>query len=229
MSEGRRISVCWFPLVMSRTALLTVGTTEFSALVSAFLAPATLAALSTHAVESALVQVGNSQLPSGFALGTTTVQGLTLELVQFVPDIDLRIARAAVVVSHAGAGSVLSVLRPVLLDGAAAPALVVVPNSSLMDSHQQDLADELRTNGWATVATVEYACASTSLISADPRPAPSLASSRLCSRPRPTSRPTPPSTLRCSPISSTSNAGSSEGDSISLLLGDARLSQPARV
>ena len=56
-----------------------------------------------------------------------------------------------------GAGSILSFLRP--LGNPASPAtrpvsdrtLVLVPNSTLMDSHQSDLAEEMNRKGWATV------------------------------------------------------------------------------
>lgn len=55
-----------------------------------------------------------------------------------------------------GAGSILSFLRPAttVVEGR---QLVLVPNATLMDSHQADLADELAARGWAAVCTPEQA------------------------------------------------------------------------
>ncbi|GAA5971133.1 hypothetical protein JCM11641_004157 [Rhodosporidiobolus odoratus] len=149
---------------MTRTAVCTVGSTSFQPLVDAILSPDVLADLPSLGVSTVLVQVGNGTLPSGWRLGDqTSEQGLHVEIVQFAPDIEDRVGRADLVVSHAGAGSILSFLRPLPLSIPLSPSrsgsppvqprrqLVLVPNSTLMDSHQLDLADEMRKKGWAVV------------------------------------------------------------------------------
>ncbi|GJN91156.1 hypothetical protein Rhopal_004174-T1 [Rhodotorula paludigena] len=73
---------------------------------------------------------GSSEHPSG----------LQVEVVRFLDDLEGKVGRADVVVSHAGAGSILSFLRPLHTSDAPSKSprprqLVLVPNSTLMDSH----------------------------------------------------------------------------------------------
>ncbi|GAA5945321.1 hypothetical protein JCM1841_000810 [Sporobolomyces salmonicolor] len=144
---------------MSRTAILTVGSTRFDPLVASFLQPAILSALASHGVNRILAQVGNSALPTGWELGTVQRDGVKCEVVRFLQDLEERMGRAEVVVSHAGAGSILAFLRPLSTSSASSdhtpPAndrqLILVPNSTLMDLHQSDLADEMEKKGWAIV------------------------------------------------------------------------------
>ncbi|GAA6012908.1 hypothetical protein JCM11491_006221 [Sporobolomyces phaffii] len=142
---------------MLKSALLTVGSTEFPALVSAFLSRRVISklasSLNTHSIYA---QIGHSSLPSGFALGVQTVEGVEVHVARFTDDLERRVGESDLVVSHAGAGSILSFLRP--LPSRPSPAstskrrqLILVPNDTLMDSHQADLADEMETKGWATV------------------------------------------------------------------------------
>lgn len=136
-------------------AILTVGSTEFTELACAFLDISTLDALRAKGITSILAQVGNSTLPADSRVGKLVRQGLDIEIVNFLPDIESRISSAAIVVSHAGAGSILSVMRPSVQEKAGKIQLIVVPNTTLMDSHQQDLANELKSNDWARVASPE--------------------------------------------------------------------------
>ena len=48
-----------------------------------------------------------------------------------------------------GSGSILTILRT-------PKPLLVVPNTSLMDNHQAELADALGKDGYLAVSTVEY-------------------------------------------------------------------------
>ncbi|KAK4051398.1 N-acetylglucosaminyldiphosphodolichol N-acetylglucosaminyltransferase catalytic subunit alg13 [Microbotryomycetes sp. JL201] len=146
-------------------AVLTVGSTEFSPLVHALLSPDCLRLLHTLDVTSLLAQVGNSDLPAGFTINKETrraldVDGATLHVtvVDFTDDIEQHIAQAQLVISHAGAGSILSAIRPSSFSNSeddvgtcTQKVLVIVPNSSLMDSHQSDLADEFERHKWAIV------------------------------------------------------------------------------
>ncbi|GAA6051117.1 hypothetical protein JCM3770_004723 [Rhodotorula araucariae] len=147
---------------MSHSAVLTVGSTRFDHLVAAALSPSSLAALSSLGVTQLLAQVGNSTLPLDWMEGSTVrAGGLRVEVVRFLRDLEERVGEADVVVSHAGAGSILSFLRPLPPPASSHPPsdldtcphrqLVLVPNSTLMDSHQADLADEMENKGWAVV------------------------------------------------------------------------------
>ncbi|GAA5896455.1 hypothetical protein JCM6882_001018 [Rhodosporidiobolus microsporus] len=147
---------------MTRTAVLTVGSTRFDPLVHSFLQPSVLASLSALGISTVFAQVGNSTLPPGWDCGRRTADGaVEVEVVRFASDVEERVGKAEVVVSHAGAGSILSFLRPLPSTSSTnsssststAPRrqLILVPNSTLMDSHQSDLAEEMQKKGWAIV------------------------------------------------------------------------------
>uniref|UniRef100_A0A8C5C513 UDP-N-acetylglucosamine transferase subunit ALG13 n=1 Tax=Gadus morhua TaxID=8049 RepID=A0A8C5C513_GADMO len=82
--------------------------------------------------ERLVLQVGRGSVLPGPESGLD----LTLEAFRFKDSISEDIARADLVISHAGAGSCLEAL------GARKPLLVVV-NNKLMDNHQQELARQL--------------------------------------------------------------------------------------
>ncbi|GAA5890721.1 hypothetical protein JCM8208_004973 [Rhodotorula glutinis] len=148
---------------MPLTAVLTVGSTRFDPLVAAALSDPSLAALASLGVTRLLAQVGNSALPQEYQEGASTrAGGLTVQVVRFLGDLEDKVGEADLVVSHAGAGSILSFLRPLPSSTASTSTsssssslphrrLVLVPNSTLMDSHQADLADEMESQGWAVV------------------------------------------------------------------------------
>jgi beta-1,4-N-acetylglucosaminyltransferase len=112
---------------------VTVGTTSFDALARAIDDPR---------VVDALVRKGFTGLTMQIGRGTYRPQRITnarafdVEIVDYLPSIEDEIARAALVISHAGAGSVFETLR------SGRPLLVVV-NETLMDNHQRELAEEL--------------------------------------------------------------------------------------
>lgn len=88
---------------MVKTCLLTVGSTRFDQLVSAFLSPDSLESLSDLGVNHVVAQVGNSLLPPGYHLGTTALPGgVRLEVFRFAGDLEEQVGNADLVVSHAG-------------------------------------------------------------------------------------------------------------------------------
>ncbi len=72
--------------------------------------------------------------------------GLTIECFDFRPSLQSIVSESSLVVSHAGAGSILEALR------AKKPLLVVV-NETLMDNHQKELADALERERYLIAAT----------------------------------------------------------------------------
>jgi beta-1,4-N-acetylglucosaminyltransferase len=141
-------------------AILTVGSTEFSSLVHAALDDAVLRALARRGCQRFTLQVGRSILPAPNSLGRFDDGPVPLLIVDFVPDIEARTAKASLVICHAGpfvhsliealpkmdsagAGSVLAAL----CDGPTTKQIIVVPNTSLMDNHQLELAQELSSMG----------------------------------------------------------------------------------
>ncbi|SCV70078.1 BQ2448_1472 [Microbotryum intermedium] len=163
-----------------RTCLLTVGSTSFTPLVTTFLSFSTLSTLSTLGIESIVAQIGNSILPSsplpgtgsstekkGWVLGPHRLEfdgrEMTVSVLRFSDDLEGRISESDWVVAHAGAGSILSFIRPITTPSTTTTdrenrisknpnrKLFLTPNSTLMDSHQFDLADEFEQYDWVEV------------------------------------------------------------------------------
>ncbi|SNX82363.1 related to ALG13 - catalytic component of UDP-GlcNAc transferase [Melanopsichium pennsylvanicum] len=87
---------------------------------------------------SSPASVGQSAL-QGAKFDLVLQCGVELSMFQFAPDLESYISSADIVISHAGSGTILDTLRmqPNI------PTLVVVPNTSLMDNHQVELAEAL--------------------------------------------------------------------------------------
>jgi UDP-N-acetylglucosamine transferase subunit ALG13 len=124
--------------------VVTVGSTRFDELVLAALDPAFIRLLgSTLGVRRLLVQCGRTDaLPRMEALARAAAPLMDeVEVREYVPGMGALIARqAALVVSHAGAGTILECL-------AARVPTIVVPNARLMNNHQLELAERLADRG----------------------------------------------------------------------------------
>jgi beta-1,4-N-acetylglucosaminyltransferase len=188
----------------SRLLFLTVGTTRFDALLEAWNRDAQ--ALVAWLVEQSFVE-------AQFQIGTGTVEPLALRdaaeewnvahannktpplrisWFRHSPDLLSLVSRASLVVSHAGAGSILESLRR------SRPLLVVI-NDTLMQNHQAEVADALaegrflyqttpakllqtlRTADWSApvelpAVTASVAAASAPATSASSSPSPSSSS-----------------------------------------------------
>ncbi|KAH9842583.1 glycosyl transferase [Rhodofomes roseus] len=134
-------------------AFVTVGSTRFDALVQAVQTDAVLAALRTRGVSSLTVQGGEAvrefnaeQLQAATAGGAR--YGIDVEAWAYKPSLQEDYERADLVISHAGSGTILDVLR-------LRKPLVVIPNPSLLDNHQQELADALADLGHLKTCTVD--------------------------------------------------------------------------
>lgn len=147
------------------TALVTVGSTLFPDLIAAFdAAGEVLEALQNAHFDKLLIQYGNGSPPRQ----SSEVGSLKVDAFRFSDEIDTLIAQSDLVVSHAGwscpflrndlvmlipvpttgSGSILTALR-------AGRKLIVVPNTSLMDNHQAELALALEKGNYLYVSTPE--------------------------------------------------------------------------
>lgn len=148
------------------TLFVTVGSTSFDKLIETMISDEVLAKLAQANVTNLILQVGNcrneslleklnlssSNESSEPTLTLSTISPiksesatspkrakheLHIETYTFKDSIESDIERADVIISHAGAGTCLEVLRK-------GKRLLVVANDDLMDKHQSELADELQ-------------------------------------------------------------------------------------
>lgn len=124
---------------------VTVGTTKFDELIRTILNSEILEALSTKGYNELILQIGKSSILPDC---TPRCNFLKIEYFQLCPSIEDYVASADLVISHAGAGSILEALD-------AKKPLVVVTNNLLMDNHQLELAEQLFIDGHLLYCTCE--------------------------------------------------------------------------
>ncbi|KIK59811.1 glycosyltransferase family 1 protein [Collybiopsis luxurians FD-317 M1] len=133
-------------------AFITVGSTRFDALVQTVFSSTVLSSLSNKGYARLVVQCGNSEFPYKDRVAVDGLHlnkdGVQIECWKFKPSLQTEYAKADLVISHAGSGTIVDVLR---MD----KPLIVIPNPTLLDNHQQELAEALGELGHLKVATIE--------------------------------------------------------------------------
>lgn len=129
---------------------VTVGSTRFDKLIEKLLSDESLNQIINLGFARLIMQVGQSDYdPKKFAqLKSSLSLQIELELYEYKSSIAEDIERADLVVGHAGAGTCLEVLR-------ANKRLLLVVNDSLMDNHQNELADQLARDNYVVKTTLE--------------------------------------------------------------------------
>ena len=128
------------------TCFVTVGTTRFDELVAAVVAPDVLDFLHDNlGISHLLVQHGYGPAPP-----KTAHRAVRVEAFDFKPALKNEMSRADLIISHAGAGSLIESLR-------LKKRTVAVVNPSLMDNHQQELAAALFQRGYLVAAVASPA------------------------------------------------------------------------
>ncbi|KAI4658207.1 uncharacterized protein J4E79_007189 [Alternaria viburni] len=140
----------------SKLCFVTTGATApFTELIESVLSPTCLDALREGGFTHLLVQYGSaedvykqfSKLASAYIQETTSSKGdLIIDGIDFNPDglktqFQLVQRSKGLVISHAGSGSILEALRYQI-------PLIVVPNTGLLDNHQEELAVAMERNNY---------------------------------------------------------------------------------
>jgi len=114
-----------------RTAFATVGTTQFDVLITTLLADDVLQLFAKHGYTRLLLQVGRGAEPV-----VPESPPLRVEWYRFKDTLSTDMAECALLISHAGAGSIVEGMKLRKL-------LLVVVNDQLMHNHQEELAHAL--------------------------------------------------------------------------------------
>ncbi|CEG43716.1 udp-n-acetylglucosamine transferase [Plasmopara halstedii] len=124
-------------------AFVTVGTTKFDALIEALDTDACLSALVSRGFTSIRMQIGH-----GKHVPRASFSGLLMSYYRHDPQYKRDVAAADLIISHAGAGSIMDGL-------ALEKKLVVVVNTMLMDNHQIELAEAMADHNFCIQTTVQ--------------------------------------------------------------------------
>ncbi|KAG1754546.1 glycosyltransferase family 1 protein [Suillus lakei] len=130
---------------------VTVGSTRFDALVGAAISEPVLSTLRDSGYGRLILQRGNSVIESEEFNGEScTIQrhGVDIQIWRFKPSIQVECEQADLVISHAGSGTILDVLR-------LGKPLIVVPNPTLLDNHQEELASALQILGHLKATSIQ--------------------------------------------------------------------------
>lgn len=127
------------------TVLVTVGTTRFEALIQALddCADELIQLLAKAGYRRLVLQTGTGTFQPSKLLKASSSK-FEVQVFTFSHTFKDVLATAGLIVSHAGAGTIVEVLRM----PAPAPRLLVVVNTLLMDNHQLELADALASAGY---------------------------------------------------------------------------------
>ncbi|RLO08978.1 hypothetical protein DYB28_003356 [Aphanomyces astaci] len=132
----------------TKMVFVTVGTTSFDGMVAAVDADEVHTILKEKGYDEILFQIGRGTYEPRALNGT-----LSTSFYRFNAAYKDDIRRASLVISHAGAGSIMDTLVE-------RKHLIVIPNSQLMDNHQEELAGALaeRHHLVATTCTLLASC-----------------------------------------------------------------------
>mmetsp|Transcript_32037 Transcript_32037/g.55238 ORF Transcript_32037/g.55238 Transcript_32037/m.55238 type:complete len:191 (+) Transcript_32037:562-1134(+) len=123
--------------LMVGSVFVTVGTTEFDALIRAVDTDAVRNALKERGVTDIMCQIGRGRFKPRLPYFD-----YTSDISPYIRDADLVISHAGNI--EAGAGTIIETLR-------SHKPLIVVINSALMDNHQIEIAAELSRKGCLTI------------------------------------------------------------------------------
>jgi beta-1,4-N-acetylglucosaminyltransferase len=129
-----------------KMCFVTVGTTNFNDLIVSLDQEQTLASLRARGFTELVLQIGHGAHEPSLLLRLASRHGVAVEFFRFSPTLQSFMERASLVISHAGAGSILEAMR-------AEKQLLVVVNESLMGNHQVEVAKALCAGEFLTYTT----------------------------------------------------------------------------
>lgn len=135
--------------------IITVGTTKFNELIEEITKKSFLKILKKKGYNELTVQYGNSILDIKLLEKTCLFLGIKVSHYKRKENFISEIESSDTVLSHAGTGTVFSVLRSVN-KYKRTPFLIVVVNESLLDNHQKEFAHEMERKDYLYLTKVEF-------------------------------------------------------------------------
>jgi beta-1,4-N-acetylglucosaminyltransferase len=144
-----------------KTVFVTVGSTKFEQLIDAILQPDILKLLKSLLYNKIILQIGNGKhdgddllrfkedqfnIQTGPEIRRACRERMEIVAYRYKSSIKEDIVEADLVISHAGAGSVMETLE-------ANKKLIVVINETLMNNHQLELAEKMFEEGYLLFTT----------------------------------------------------------------------------
>jgi beta-1,4-N-acetylglucosaminyltransferase len=123
-----------------RTLLVTVGSTQFPQLIDAVIQEEVLLKLKDLGFTNITIQHGSYK--------PRIQERSSLECFDYKPNLVDYIRKADLIIAHAGAGTAIETLR-------ARKKLIMVPNESLLDNHQLELARKLSSSAYCLTCSAD--------------------------------------------------------------------------
>lgn len=133
-----------------KRVFVTVGTTKFDALIEALDTDECMAQLAARGYSHVLMQIGHGTHTP--APRDDDPRFPSVEFFCHDPQYKRHVEAADLVISHAGAGSIMDALSM-------RKKIVVVVNTLLMDNHQAELADAMAAQNYCIATTCEHLAA----------------------------------------------------------------------
>jgi beta-1,4-N-acetylglucosaminyltransferase len=124
-----------------RAIFVTVGTTRFDLLIEMITQPSALDWMKSNGYTDLIIQYGKGNEP---IIPENTAAPLKCQTYSFQSSLEKDMKEADLIISHAGAGTVMEGLR-------LKKRMVVVINTLLMDNHQTELANAMAKRGHLSV------------------------------------------------------------------------------
>lgn len=125
--------------------LVTVGSTQFDELIRAVDSVEFAQSLASLGFSGIHVQKGRGAY-SPVVLPGLVKANFEVAIFEYTSAWEKEIAGASLVIGHAGAGTILDSLE-------SSKAVIVVPNTTLMNNHQVDIAEELANRGYIKISS----------------------------------------------------------------------------
>ncbi|KAL5469333.1 hypothetical protein EMCRGX_G030583 [Ephydatia muelleri] len=127
------------------SVFVTVGTTSFDALICTCMETSFLKLLVTKGYEKLILQIGRGE----YVPQRSPVEEIDVSFFRFKESLQDDMARANLIISHGGAGSIMESLE-------LKKPLVVVINDQLMHNHQMELAKQLQDDNHLLFTTCSH-------------------------------------------------------------------------